>query len=86
MVGSILISINIDRSIPNATEIDLIGRCNLMFFDTRLQPVNTLVLGCPERTCFGYGPYQYNSPGLRILGTKTHMNLLDKMRYLLRRI
>jgi hypothetical protein len=81
IVGYIVISINIDQSVPGATEIELIGRCNLIYFDTRLQPVNTLVFGCPRMDMFCCGPFLYNTPGLRIHGTITLMNLTDKIKY-----
>jgi hypothetical protein len=35
-------------SIPGATDIELLARCELTYFDTRLQPMNTLILACPR--------------------------------------
>ena len=62
IVGYVVLSINIDRSIPGATEIKLIGRCNLIFFDTRLQPVKTLVFGCPRMDMLRLWPLPFKYP------------------------
>ena len=43
-LGTVFFVSSIHESIPGATDIPLIVRCELIFFDTRLQPVNTLVL------------------------------------------
>jgi hypothetical protein len=50
MLGLIAIFLvsRIHESIPGATDIPLIARCELIYFDTRLQPVNTLIFGCPR--------------------------------------
>ena len=50
------------ESIPGATDIPLIVRCELIFFDTRLQPVNTLVFGCPRMDMFRLWPLPIKHP------------------------
>jgi len=62
IVGYLVLSINIDRSVPGASAIELIGRCNLILFDTRLQPVNTLVFGCPRMDMFRLWPLPIQHP------------------------
>jgi hypothetical protein len=46
IVGYVVLPINIDQRVLGATAIELISRCNLIYFDTRLQPANTLAFGC----------------------------------------
>jgi hypothetical protein len=48
IVGYLVLSINIDQRVPGDTEVELIGRCNLILFDTRLQPANTHILVGPR--------------------------------------
>jgi hypothetical protein len=45
--GYILLTIKISQPIPGATAIELVGRCDLVYIDTRLQPFVTIVLNCP---------------------------------------
>jgi hypothetical protein len=48
LVGNYLLTSRVSETIPCATDIELIARCKLIYFDTRLQPVITLVLACPR--------------------------------------
>ena len=36
------------ETVEGATKYELIGQCSLIHFDTRLQPIETLVLACPK--------------------------------------
>jgi len=62
IVGYVVLSINVDQPVPGATEIELIHRCNLILFDTRLQPINTLVFGCPRMDMFRLWPLPMKHP------------------------
>jgi hypothetical protein len=42
-----VLTINSYRPVEGVTALRLIGRCELEYFDTTLQPINTLVLSCP---------------------------------------
>lgn len=46
----------------SATDIPLIARCELIYIDTRLQPVNTLVLACPRMDMFRLWPLPMQHP------------------------
>jgi hypothetical protein len=48
IVGYVLLFTETSQTIPSATDIELVARCKLIYVDTRLQPVNTLVLACPR--------------------------------------
>jgi hypothetical protein len=47
-LGYALLATRTRDIVPGATSIELVGRCKLILFDTRLQPMNTLVLACPR--------------------------------------
>jgi hypothetical protein len=61
-IGTVLIVSGSHESIPGATDIPLIARCKLIYFDTRLQPVNTLVLACPRMDYFRLWPLPFQHP------------------------
>ena len=42
-----LLATRTSEIMPGATVTKLVGRCQITRFDTRLQPMNTLVLVCP---------------------------------------
>ncbi len=44
----VAIMYRVSEPVPGATDLELIGRCSLTYFDTRLQPFITLVLSCPR--------------------------------------
>jgi hypothetical protein len=48
MIGYAVFVIRIDRPLDGATSISVGMGCELVYFDTRLQPFNTLVLMCPS--------------------------------------
>jgi hypothetical protein len=48
ILGYAIFGINIHKSIPGATDIEIGRGCELVYLDTRLQPFNTLVLMCPR--------------------------------------
>jgi hypothetical protein len=52
----------IHESIPGATDIPLIARCELIYFDIRLQPVNTLMLACPRMDYIRLWPLPIKQP------------------------
>ena len=62
VVGYIVTSFNIDRSIPGSPTIELVGRCELIYFSTSLQPVNTLVIACPGMDYFRLWPLPITHP------------------------
>jgi hypothetical protein len=55
-LATIFLVSRIHVSVPGATEIELVTKCGLIYFDTRLQPVNTLVLACPRMDMFRLWP------------------------------
>jgi hypothetical protein len=61
-LGAVFFVSRIHESVPGATDIPLIARCELIYFDTRLQPVNTLVLGCPRMDMFRLWPLPIQHP------------------------
>jgi len=48
--------------LPTATSVELAGRCELILFDTRLQPVNTVVLACPRKDMIRLWPFPGQQP------------------------
>jgi hypothetical protein len=48
IVGYLLLSLKIDRSVPGTIGIQLIARCELVYFITRLQSVNMLIVAYPR--------------------------------------
>lgn len=48
LLGYGLLSMRTYQPIDGVTALRLIGRCELEYFDTTLQPINTLVLSCPR--------------------------------------
>jgi len=50
------------ENVPGATAFELVGRCKLIHFDTRLQPVNTLVLACPKKDMIRLWPLPVQQP------------------------
>ena len=48
LLGLGLLTIRIYQPIDGVTALRLVGRCQLEYFDTTLQPINTLVLSCPK--------------------------------------
>ena len=61
-IATVFFVSRIHESITGATDIPLIARCELIFFDTRLQPVNTLVFGCPRMDMFRLWPLPIQHP------------------------
>lgn len=53
--------------VPGATACALVCRCELIYFDTKFQPVNTLVLVCPGKDMIRLWPW----PVQRIPGAFT---------------
>ena len=68
IVGYVVLSINVDRSVPGAPAIELIGRCNLIFFDRRLQPVNAFVFGYPRMVVIRLEPLPTQQPYVKDRG------------------
>ena len=48
LLGYGLLNVNSYRPVEGVTALRLVGRCELEYFDTTLQPTNTLVLSCPR--------------------------------------
>jgi hypothetical protein len=40
----------------------ILARCELIYFDTKLQPLNTLVLACPRLDYFRLWPLPFQHP------------------------
>ena len=59
--GLFLVS-RVDQRILGARSIKLIPACELIYFDTRLQPVNTLVLACPHMDMIRFWPLPIQRP------------------------
>ena len=65
ILGYDVSGIHIHESIPGATDIELVSRCKLVYFDTRLQPFNTLVLMCPRVDAIRLWPLPIIQPWFR---------------------
>jgi hypothetical protein len=61
-LGNIYFVSRMHESIPGATGIPLIARCELIYFDSILQPVNTFVLACPRMDMFRLWPLPIQHP------------------------
>jgi hypothetical protein len=61
-LGYALLATRTSDIVPGATAIELVGRCQLIFFDTRLQPMNTLVLACPRHDMIRLWPLPVQQP------------------------
>ena len=61
-LATIFLVSRIHESIPGANDIPHIVRCELIYFDTRLQPVNTLVLACPRTDYIRLWPLPIKRP------------------------
>ena len=48
--------------IPGATTFELVGRCDLTFYDTRLQAVDTVTFGCPRMDSIRLWPLPIQHP------------------------
>jgi len=46
VLGIILLTSRINEMVPGATTLQLSNNCDLVYFDTTFQPINTLVLAC----------------------------------------
>ena len=56
------LSSGIDEIVPGALAIDLTGSCELIHFDTTLQPVNILVLSCSKMDMIRLWPLPIEQP------------------------
>ncbi len=62
VLGYAIFVIRIHESIPGATDIEIGRGCELVYFDTRLQPSNTLVLMCPGVDAIRLWPFPMKQP------------------------
>ncbi len=62
ILGYALLSARSSDIVPGATSFELGGRCKLILFDTRLQPMNTLVLACPRKDMIRLWPLPVRQP------------------------
>jgi hypothetical protein len=50
------------ESIPGATYVEIVGKCDLVYIDKRLQPFNTLVLNCSGVDSIRLWPFPIQQP------------------------
>ena len=58
----VAIKYRIPEPIPGATDLELVGRCQLTFLDTCLQPFYTVVFGCPRLDPIRLWPFPIKYP------------------------
>jgi hypothetical protein len=62
ILGLAILSSMTSDIMPGATSTTLIGRCELIRLDTRLQPQYTIVLACPRKDMIRLWPLPVQSP------------------------
>ncbi len=61
-LGYALLATRTRDIVSGATSIELAGSCKLILFDTRLQPITTLVLACPRTDLIRLWPLPMQQP------------------------
>ena len=61
-LGYAFLASRTSEGVPGATSLKLVARCELIYFDTRLQPVHTLVLACPRMDMIRLWPLPVQRP------------------------
>jgi hypothetical protein len=62
ILGYGLLTVRIYQPIEGVTALRLVRRCELEYFDTTLQPFNTMVLSCPRMDMIRLWPFPVVHP------------------------